>query len=135
MIGRHDRCRPEVGSAATPQTRQRNTARIPDLQIRWGEHPRVAFEVISPSEIRDWRGRDRKRADLQAVQGVMEIVELFQDDYAAHIYRRSPQDPAVWTFEAIGGAEAVIRLPSLGIELALSDIYQFATVPEPEAEG
>src|SRR3954447_15287970 len=33
-------CRSESGSAATPKTKQRNTARIPDLTIRCGELPR-----------------------------------------------------------------------------------------------
>src|SRR4051794_5299245 len=96
LAGNGTGCRPEMGSAATPVSRQRNTARIPDVTIRCGEHPRVLFEVVSPSEIRDWRGRDRKRRDLQEVEGVAEIVELFQDDYAAHVYRRVPGDAVAW---------------------------------------
>lgn len=127
-------CRGETGSAAVPRTEQRNTARIPDLQIRCGEHPRVAFEIVSPSEIRDWRRRDRKRKDLQAVEGMQEIVELYQDDYACHIYRLDPASGR-WTFEAISGAEAMLRVESLGIELALSDIYATASLPEREPEG
>src|SRR5689334_20551660 len=67
LAGRPDGCRPEVGSGAVPRSEQRNTARIPDVTIRCGERPRVVFEVVSPSEIRDWRGWDRKRRDLQAV--------------------------------------------------------------------
>jgi Uma2 family endonuclease len=82
-------CRPETGSAATPRSAQRNTARIPDLVIRCGEHPKVSFEVVFPSEIRDWRGRNLKRQHMQAVEGMREIVELFQEDYAVHVYRLS----------------------------------------------
>lgn len=123
-------CRPETGSAATSQSEQRNTARIPDVMVRCGEHPRVVFEVVSQSEIRDWRGRDLKRQHLQAVEGVKEIVELFQDDFAAHIYRRAPE--GAWIFEAVGGADAVLRLESLGIEIPLAEIYVVADIAQPD---
>jgi Uma2 family endonuclease len=128
MQGKAPGCRGETGSAATPRTEQRSTARIPDLLIRCGEHPRVSFEVVSPSEIRDWRARDLKRQHLQAVEGMQEIVEIYQDDYACHVYRLSPEGR--WTFEALGGAEAVLKLESVGVELKLSEIYQYATTPD-----
>lgn len=124
-------CRPEAGSAATPRTAQRNTARIPDFMIRCGEHPRVSFEVVSPSEIRDWRGRDLKRQHMQAVEGMQEIVELFQEDFAVHVYRLSAE--GAWTFEALGGAEAVLRLESVGVSVPLAEIYAFAIIAQPEA--
>ena len=122
-------CRGETGSAATPKTEQRNTARIPDLLIRCGEHPRVAFEIVSQSEIRAWRGRDLKRQHLQSVEGMREIVELFQDDYACHIYRWD-SGSSRWTFEALGGADAVLHLESIGVDVALSDIYALASLPQ-----
>jgi Uma2 family endonuclease len=50
LRGRRDGCRAESGSGAVPKRQQRNTARIPDAMIRCGEHPRVVFEVVSPSE-------------------------------------------------------------------------------------
>ena len=134
LAGKGSDCRPEMGSAATPVTKQRNTARIPDVTIRCGEHPRVLFEVISPSEVRNWRGRDRKRRDLQQVEGVAEIIELFQDDYAAHVYRLMPGNPAAWTFEAVGGADASITLASAGLELPLTEIYAFARLPASDDE-
>jgi len=126
-------CRPETGSAATPRTAQRNTARIPDVMIRCSEHPRVAFEVVSPSEIRGWRARDRKRQHLQAVEGMRELVELFQEDYAVHVYRLSTQE--TWTFEALGGAEAILHLESVGLSIPLAEIYLLATFAQPEPEA
>ena len=125
-------CRPETGSAATPRSAQRNTARIPDLVIRCGEHPRVSFEVVSPSEIRDWRGRDLKRQHMQAVEGMREIVELFQEDYAVHVYRLSTE--GAWTFEALGGAEAILHLESVGLSIPLAEIYVLATFAQAEPE-
>ena len=127
LRGRGDGCRPESGSGAVPRTLQRTTARIPDAAIRCGEHPRVVFEVVSPSELRAWRARDRKRRDLQATEGVEEIVELYQAEMAAHVYRRGAGD--VWSFSVVDGAEAAVDLPSVGISLPMAEIYEFADVP------
>jgi len=129
LRGNPDGCRPENGSGAVPRQAQRPTARIPDAMIRCGEHPRVLFEVISPSELRSWRLRDRRRRDLQAVEGVQEIVELYQSERACHIYRRRTDDS--WSFEALDGAEAILRLLSVSLELPLSEIYAFAEPSDP----
>jgi hypothetical protein len=88
----------------------------------------VIFEVVSPSELQHKRQWDQKRADLQAVEGVQEIVEIFQDEMLAHAYRR--QD-AGWVFESIAGAEAEVVLPSLGISVPLTALYERV---EPEGE-
>jgi len=126
-------CRPEIGSAAIPRSTQRNTVRIPDAMVRCDGHPRVAFEVVSPSEIQDWRTWDQKRRHLQAVEGMREIVELFQEDYAVHVYRLSAQE--TWTFQALGGAEAILHLESVGLSIPLAEIYIFATFAQPEPEA
>ena len=75
------------------------------------------FEVISPSELRNWTERDAKRRDLQAVEGAQEIVELYQSERACHVYRRRPD--GTWSFEAQGGPDAILRLPSVGLEIPL----------------
>jgi Uma2 family endonuclease len=131
LRGNPDGCRPESGSGAVPRAAQRPTARIPDAMIRCGEHPRVLFEVISPSELRNWTERDARRRDLQAVEGAQEIVELYQSERACHHYRRLPDD--TWSFEALGGADAILQLPSVGLRIPLSEIYTFADLPEPGA--
>jgi Uma2 family endonuclease len=117
----HPECRPEVGSGAAPQYEQRDTARIPDAMIRCGKDPRVMFEVISPSELQHKRQWDQKRTDLQAVEGVQEILEVFQDEMLAHAYRW--QD-AGWLFESIAGPNAQIALPSVGITVPLAALYE-----------
>jgi Uma2 family endonuclease len=122
-------CRPESGSGAVPRSAQRATARIPDVLIRCGENQRVMFEVISPSELRNWSERDAKRGDLQAVEGAEEIVELYQSERACHVYRRRPDGS--WSFEAQGGPEAILRLLSVGLEVPLAEIYAFAEMSEP----
>jgi Uma2 family endonuclease len=128
LRGNPDGCRPEIGSGAAPLRAQRNTARIPDITIRCRGLPRVVFEVISPSELRNWRARDQKRRDLQDVEGVQEIVEVYQGEVAVHLYRRLPD--ATWLFEAIGDAEGVLTLKSIAIEIPLKETYEFALFNE-----
>ena len=132
LRGNPDLCRPESGSGAVPKSAQRATARIPDAMVRDGEHPRVMFEVISPSELRNWTERDARRRDLQAVEGAQEIGELYQSERACHVYRRQPD--GTWSFEALGGADAVLQLLSVGLALPLSEIYAFAELPAPGAD-
>ena len=130
LRGNPDGCRPESGSGAVPKSAQRPTARIPDAMIRCGEHPRVMFEVISPSELRNRTERDARRCDLQSVQGAQEIIELYQSERACHLYRRLPYD--TWSFEALGGADAILQLSSVALAIPLSEIYAFADLQEPE---
>ena len=88
----HVQCRPETGSGAAARYERRDTTRIPDAMIRCDKLPRVLFEVISPSELPHKRQWDLKRSDLQAVEGVQQIVEIFQDEMLVHSYRRQGDD-------------------------------------------
>lgn len=117
LRGRRD-CRPEAGSAVVPAGRSADRARIPDTVVRCGEQPRVAFEVVSPSERRG--ERDAKRRDLMAVDGLQEIVEITPEEPAVHLYRRAGD---LWAFTALNGLEAVLQLESLGVALPLADVY------------
>jgi Uma2 family endonuclease len=132
LRGRQDGCRTEVGSGAVPEGQQRNTARIPDVMIRCATLPRVVFEIISPSELRNRRERDRKRRDEQEVEGVQEIAELFQDEAAAHIYRR--EEGGTWSFELVEGLDAALRLRSVDLEIPMAEVYETVRL-RPDAEG
>ena len=129
LRGHAEGCRPEAGSGAAPASRQPSTARIPDAMVRCGELPRIAFEVVSASELKAWRERDRKRLDLQEVEGVQEIVEVYQDEMAAHVYRKTADGS--WAFEALGGPDAALKLASVGLEIPLAEIYEFAPLGGP----
>lgn len=122
-------CDLEIGSGATPLEEQRATARIPDLLIRCDGKPRVLFEVVSPSELRAWRDRNRKRRDEQDIESVQEIVEIYQDEPSAHLYRRSAD--GTWSFEAFDDLDAVIRLASVRLDLPLSEIYKGIDFDDP----
>jgi Uma2 family endonuclease len=67
-------CELEIGSGATPLDEQRATARIPDLLIRCDGQPRILFEVVSPTELRAWRDRNRKRRDEQEITSVHLVI-------------------------------------------------------------
>jgi Uma2 family endonuclease len=123
----HAKCRSEVGSGAAADYEQRNTARIPDAMIRCGSRPRVMFEVVSPSELRHKRLWDQKRSDLQAVDGVQEIVEIYQDEMLAHAYRRQGES---WVFESIAGPDAALDLHSVGIMIPLAALYDRVPVED-----
>lgn len=121
----------EIGSGATPLDQQRATARIPDLLIRCAGQPRVLFEVVSSSELHAWRDRDRKRRDEQDIDSVQEIVEIYQDEPSAHLYRRGPG--GAWLFEAFNDLDTVIRLASLDLDLPMAEIYEGIDFDEPSA--
>ncbi|HYZ23407.1 MAG TPA: Uma2 family endonuclease [Rhodopila sp.] len=122
LRGHPDTCRIETGSGAAPRRQQRNTARIPDAMIRCGEQPRVVFEVVSPSELRAWRARNRKRRDEQEVEGVQEIVEIYEGEASAHMYRREADGR--WSVYAVDGLDAVLRLESVNLDISLAEIYE-----------
>jgi Uma2 family endonuclease len=117
----HPECRVEIGSGAVAQYEQRDTARIPDAMIRCGKHPRVLFEVVSPFELRNKRQRDQRRSDLQTIEGVQEIFEIYQDEMLAHAYRRQG---ASWTFEWVAGPDAAVELRSVGVTVSLAALYE-----------
>ncbi len=120
-------CRADAGSGAVPDYALRNTVRIPDALIRRGSRPRVVFEVVSPSELLHKREWDQKRSDLQAVEGVKEIVEVYQDEMLAHACRRQGD---AWVFESISGPKAVMDLSSVGIVVPLAALYDRITLEE-----
>jgi Uma2 family endonuclease len=128
MEGRADGCHPETGSGAVPLSQQLPTARIPDAMIRCGDHPRVTFDIVSPSELRAWRARDRRRLHLQDVEGVREIVEIYQDEAAIHVYRRGADGD--WRFLVVNGVDAMLPLESVGLGIPLAEIYQWVALAE-----
>jgi len=70
LAGRPNGCRPEAGS---------------------GDVPRVAFDVVSASELRNWKARDQRREHLQGIAGIQEIVEICRREAAIHVYRRQEE--------------------------------------------
>jgi len=130
MTGK-DGCFPEAGSGAAPEDQQQANARIPDVMIRCGGLPRVLFEVLSPSELKKWRERDRKRLDEQDIAGVEEVIEIYQSEPAIHIYRRESGN---WVFEPVGGLEAMLELRSVALTIPIAETYRYIDFDREQAE-
>jgi hypothetical protein len=47
-----------------------------------------------------------------------------------HLYRREERGPS--SFEAIGDSDAILNLKSVGLEIQLSEIYQFVNLENKE---
>jgi len=116
--------RAETGSAIIPNRKTRNTARVPDALARCQGLPRVTFEIVSPSERRHVKQRDKKRDDVKQVEGAVQIIEIYQHTMAAHIHSRTAA--GTWEFISVSGKEAGLDMPSLGISIPLIDLYEGA---------
>ena len=79
--------------------------------------PVVVFEVLSPSTSRI--DRIEKLREYQATPSIQRYVILEQDSIAAMVFSRHGDD---WTGSALTEAD-VLRMPEIGIELALAEIY------------
>jgi Uma2 family endonuclease len=125
LRGRRD-CRPENGSGAVPKSQQRNTARIPDAMVRCGQNPRVVFEIALPSDLVHPKTWTRRLRDLQAVEGVQEMVVIDQDG-SATLYRHVGD---AWTYELIDRLDTSIRLDSVDLDLPMAEIYEFVNIQD-----
>jgi hypothetical protein len=114
-------CSVDPGVGMRPANVPGMKVRVLDASIWCGERretPVVLFEVMSPSNT--GAAHEARRADLKAVEGVREIVEIHQDGYAAHLRRRHE---AGWLSVEIIGADGVLAFESLGIEVPLAGLY------------
>jgi Uma2 family endonuclease len=124
-----------VGLAAPDRD---DTLFIPDLMIscrpveperRFIREPLVVAEILSPST----GDMDRyvKLPAYRQVSGIQEIVLVHPVRLYAEVHRRLEGDR--WLVDLVQGPEARLRLESIGLDVALADIY--AGVPLDEAEG
>ena len=79
--------------------------------------PVVVFEVLSPGTSRT--DRIEKLREYQATASIQRYVILEQDSIAAMVFARHGQE---WTARALTAGD-VFRMPEIGIELPLSDVY------------
>lgn len=91
--------------------------------------PVVVFEILSDSSAHT--DLVVKNAEYRACPSVLRYVVLEQAQPGALVFSRKGED---WVTETLAGEGALLRLPEIGIEFPLADIY--ADVPlaaEPEA--
>ncbi len=140
---RGKRCRPFGGNMKAllhPQPTGRAYYYYPDAMIAcdptdtghgWRERPAVLFEIASEST-RQIDEREKRFAYLQ-LASLEAYVRIEQDRPEVILEHRTLEG---WRLERLVGLEAVVRLPSIGIDLPLVDLYEgvtFPSLPDPPA--
>jgi Uma2 family endonuclease len=122
------RCRVLTGPGVIPRLRSKHNMLVPDLAItcappsadRAANAPVVLIEILSPSNFR------RTRANIWAFATIPTVREMLVVDsrkIAAELMRR--QDDGSWPERGERlGADAVVRLNSIGFETALRAVYR-----------
>jgi Uma2 family endonuclease len=109
-------------------------ARYPDVVVECGaladddlfaHTPRVLFEVLSPSNT--VRQQLKLIADYQAMPSVEQVVFLEQRRPSALLWTRNADG---WRAEDVEGLDAVLRLPSIDVDLPMAEVYERLTLEE-----
>jgi Uma2 family endonuclease len=81
--------------------------------------PVVIFEIVSESSV----ATDFviKNAEYRATPSVQRYVVLQQTKPAAVVFSRKGED---WVSDLLSGDDAVLRMPEIGIDIPLSEIYR-----------
>lgn len=86
---------------------------------RWRENPSALFEITSRSTRRiDEREKLTAYLDIPSLEA---YVRIAQDQPAVALHVRTPGG---WKLERFTGLTGTIRLPSLEVELPLSELYE-----------
>lgn len=132
-------CFTEAGSDIQMEGRffglQRDFVLIPDLQVRCGDdptgdgEPSVVVEVLSPSNT----GPDlvRKLRAYMVLGTVRDILFVQQDSMLILHHRRAADGTWVGP-DVLEGADAVLRIDRLGLEVPLSTLYRGVPLKSPE---
>lgn len=127
-------CRVEAGSAVVPRSRGGDRVRIPDLTVRCAGRPTILFEVISPSDGHSQVRKAVRYDDLKSVDGVLEIVEVVQDEPLCRI-RRWRDEIDGWQMLELSGPESALPLAAVGIDIPFAEIYDGVLEGEAAAQA
>jgi Uma2 family endonuclease len=120
-------CRPSTDDIALV-TRGRSIRR-PDVTVQCGEadpkglvavSPYLVIEVLSPSTMN--YDRFKKIDEYKAVRSIQSI--LFCDTETPRVAVRTRESDIDWSTLEYSGLEAEIRLPDIGVNLALRDVFE-----------
>ncbi len=80
--------------------------------------PVVVFEILSVSS--EHRDLVVKHAEYRATASIRHYVVLEQAQAGVLVFSRKGED---WTAETLGGDDAVLRLPAIGVQIPLAELY------------
>jgi len=89
--------------------------------------PFLIIEILSPSTER--HDRRIKLPVYRQIGSVQEILFIDSDGIYAELHRRSG---AQWITEILRGADAVLSLASVPVEIRLGELYEGIALPEDE---
>ena len=95
----------------------------------WRERPAALFEIASEST-RQIDEREKRSAYLQ-LSSLEAYVRIEQDRPEVILEHRTLEG---WRLERLAGLEATVRLPFIGIELPLAELYEGVLFPPPANE-
>ena len=118
----------------------RNTLHTyPDISIIWGDiitstedeqaatHPIILIEILSPSTKNYDRGG--KFMLYRAISSLKEYILI--DTETIHVERFSINSNGLWELQEYDSPDKNLEIPSLGIHLLLSDLYNGCSFPQP----
>jgi Uma2 family endonuclease len=92
-------------------------------------NPSLIVEVLSPST--EIYNRVRKFEHYRSVESVSEYLMLASERVSAELYTRQPDGR--WLLTAVNRLEDSLDLESVGVRLALADLYEKVDFPAPPA--
>ena len=92
--------------------------------------PCLIVEVMSPPG--DDYGRRAGFQHFQRLRTLLDYVKVSQEfPFVEHYSRMGDSAPGRWLYTSYEGMDAVLPLPSLGVQLALRDLYEEVEFPVP----
>jgi Uma2 family endonuclease len=92
-------------------------------------NPTLIGEVLSPST--EFYDRVRKFEPYRSVESVSEYLVVSSERVSAELYTRQPDGR--WLLTTVGRLEDSLDLESVGVHLALADLYEKVDFPAPPA--
>lgn len=96
-----------------------------ELQLQEGRkdtitNPIAIAEILSKST--ETYDRIGKFAAYRTIPSFQEYILI--DQYSIHIEHYAKTNPSQWTFSEYNGAEALLKLDTIPVEISLADIYE-----------
>jgi Uma2 family endonuclease len=92
--------------------------RFEDSELDTLENPTLIIQILSPSTEAEDRGS--RFADFRRLESLREYVLVAQDRVLVERFARQGDD---WVLTELNRPDEVLRLPSVGCEVALSEVY------------
>lgn len=93
-------------------------------------HPILSVEILSPST--EKIDRKRKLREYRLLPSVQEIVLVDGADMFCEVHRRTGD---MWRTDLLGGADARLRLESVGLDVSLGELYAGIVLDEAAEEA